>query len=342
MKFVDEVEIRVIAGKGGNGCVSFRREKYIPRGGPDGGDGGDGGSVYLQASQSLTTLADYRHKRNFSTENGQPGMGKGRTGISGNDLYLEVPVGTRVNDIETQEVIGDLTEHKQTLLVARGGFHGLGNTRYKSSTNRAPRQSTHGMPGEERELRLELNVLADVGLLGLPNAGKSTLLSRVSAAHPRIADYPFTTLHPQLGVVYIQPHRSFIMADIPGLIGGASAGAGLGIRFLRHLRRTRMLLHLVDIMPPNEHEDPVDHVRILTSELRQFDRQLAKKECWLILNKLDLMPADEACKRCDDIVKRLRWCGPVHRISAVSGQGTRKLVTDIMGHLEQPGGEAQG
>ncbi len=340
MKFVDEVEIRVTAGKGGNGCVSFRREKYIPRGGPDGGDGGDGGSIYLKANESLTTLADYRHKRIFSAENGQPGMGKGRTGISGNDLYIEVPVGTRINDIETQEAIGDLTGHGQTLLVAKGGFHGLGNTRYKSSTNRAPRQSTNGAPGEQRELRLELNVLADVGLLGLPNAGKSTLIAQVSAAHPRIADYPFTTLHPQLGVVYIDPYRSFTMADIPGLIGGASEGAGLGIRFLKHLRRTRMLLHLVDIMPPDG-GDPVEHIRTLTNELRQFDTELAAKERWLVLNKLDLMPADEADECCRDIVERLEWSGRIYRISAVSGQNTRELVTHIMEHLEKSTREVQ-
>ena len=340
MKFVDEVEIRVTAGKGGNGCVSFRREKYIPRGGPDGGDGGDGGSIYLKANESLTTLADYRHKRIFSAENGQPGMGKGRTGISGNDLYIEVPVGTRINDIETQEAIGDLTGHGQTLLVAKGGFHGLGNTRYKSSTNRAPRQSTNGTPGEQRKLRLELNVLADVGLLGLPNAGKSTLIAQVSAAHPRIADYPFTTLHPQLGVVYIDPYRIFTMADIPGLIGGASEGAGLGIRFLKHLRRTRMLLHLVDIMPPDG-GDPVEHIRTLTNELRQFDTELAAKERWLVLNKLDLMPADEADECCRDIVRRLEWSGRVYRVSAVSGQNTRELVTHIMKHLEKSTGEVQ-
>ncbi len=336
MKFVDEVKIRVTAGKGGSGCVSFRREKYIPHGGPDGGDGGDGGSIYLKANQSLTTLADYRHKRNFNAENGQPGMGKGRTGISGNDLYIEVPVGTRVNDIETQEIIGDLTEHQQALLVAKGGFHGLGNTRYKSSTNRAPRQSTHGMPGEERELCLELSVLADVGLLGMPNAGKSTLISQVSAAHPRIADYPFTTLRPQLGVVYIQPYRTFIMADIPGLIGGASEGAGLGIRFLRHLRRTRMLLHMLDIMPPDEHEDPVEHVQTLADELQQFDPQLAEKERWLVLNKLDLVPEDKIDRHCNSIIERLAWHGPVYRISAASGQGTHELVTDIMNYLEKP------
>lgn len=335
MKFVDEVKIRVTAGKGGNGCVSFRREKYIPRGGPDGGDGGDGGSVYLQANESLTTLADYRHKRIFKADNGQQGMGKERTGQSAEDLIIEVPVGTRVNDLDTQEVIGDLTGHEQKLLVAKGGFHGLGNTRFKSSTNRAPRQSTNGTPGEERELLLELNVLADVGLLGLPNAGKSTLISQVSAARPRIADYPFTTLHPQLGVVYIEAHRSFMMADIPGLIGGASDGAGLGIQFLRHLRRTGLLLHLVDILPLDENEDPVEHVRTLENELKQFDDALANKERWLVLNKIDLMFEDEAEERCNDIIERLGWDEPSYRISAAAGQGTQQLITDIMVHLEK-------
>jgi len=335
MKFVDEVRIRVHAGKGGNGCVSFRREKYIPRGGPDGGDGGDGGSVYMQADSGLTTLSDYRHAKTFKAANGQPGMGKERTGVSAGDLILKVPVGTRVHDCETQEIIGDLTEDEQLLLVAKGGFHGLGNTRFKSSTNRAPRQSSDGTPGEERELHLELNLLADVGLLGLPNAGKSTLISQVSEARPRIADYPFTTLHPQLGVVYIEPHRSFLMADIPGLIGGASQGAGLGIQFLRHLRRTRLLLHLVDIQPMDEREDPVEHVQTLANELREFDEELATRDRWLVLNKIDLLPKEEREVICSDIVKRLNWQGPVYRISAVSGEGTQALIMDIMNHLER-------
>ncbi|MCW8964899.1 MAG: Obg family GTPase CgtA [Gammaproteobacteria bacterium] len=334
MKFIDEVKIHVSAGKGGNGCVSFRREKYIPFGGPDGGDGGDGGSVYLRADSGLTTLADYRHKRQFKAGNGEQGMGRVRTGASAEDLILEVPLGTRVVDEETQEVIGDLTENEQLLLVAKGGFHGLGNTRYKSSTNRAPRQSTNGSEGEERDLHLELNVLADVGLLGLPNAGKSTLISQVSSARPRIADYPFTTLHPQLGVVYIEPHRSFLMADIPGLIGGASEGAGLGIQFLRHLRRTRILLHLVDILPMDEQQDPVEDVRTLVNELKQFDETLAEKERWLVLNKTDLLLEEEQDEVCNDIVKRLDWQGPVYRISAASGEGTRRLMADIMTHIE--------
>jgi GTP-binding protein len=334
MKFIDEVKIRVAAGKGGNGCVSFRREKYIPFGGPDGGDGGDGGSIYLRADSGLTTLADYRHKRQFKAGNGEQGMGRERTGASAEDLILDVPLGTRVVDEETQEIIGDLTENEQLLLVAKGGFHGLGNTRYKSSTNRAPRQSSNGSEGEERELQLELNVLADVGLLGLPNAGKSTLISQVSSARPRIADYPFTTLYPQLGVVYIESHRSFLMADIPGLIGGASEGAGLGIQFLRHLRRTRILLHLVDILPMDEQQDPVEDVRTLVNELKQFDDTLAEKERWLVLNKTDLLLEEEQDEVCNDIVERLGWQGPVYRISAASGEGTRRLMADIMTHIE--------
>lgn len=334
MKFVDEVKIRVTAGKGGNGCVSFRREKYIPFGGPDGGDGGDGGGIYLRGDSGLTTLADYRHKRQFKAKNGEQGMGRVRTGLSADDLILEVPVGTRVFDEDTQEIIGDVTQDQQLLLVAKGGFHGLGNTRFKSSTNRAPRQSSNGSPGEERELQLELNVLADVGLLGMPNAGKSTLISQVSSARPRIADYPFTTLHPQLGVVYIESHRSFLMADIPGLIGGASEGAGLGIQFLRHLRRTRILLHLVDIMPMDEQHDPADDVRALAHELEQFDESLAKKDRWLILNKTDLLLEEELDDVCNGIVSRLDWQGPVYRVSAAAGHGTRQLMADIMTHIE--------
>ena len=335
MKFIDEVKIRVAAGKGGNGCVSFRREKYIPFGGPDGGDGGDGGSIYLRADRGLTTLADYRNLRQFKARNGEPGMGKERTGASADDLVLDVPVGTRVTDNDTGELIGDLTQDEQVLLVARGGFHGLGNTRFKSSTNRAPRQSTDGSAGEERELNLELNLLADVGLLGLPNAGKSTLISQVSSARPRIADYPFTTLHPQLGVVYIEPHRSFLMADIPGLIEGAAHGAGLGIQFLRHLRRTRLLLHLVDIQPLDEHRDPVEDVRTLLHELEQFDDSLADKPRWLVLNKTDLLLDEEQDRLCSDIVSRLDWHGPVYRISAAAGKGTRQLVADVMNYIEE-------
>ena len=335
MKFIDEVKIRVAAGKGGNGCVSFRREKYIPFGGPDGGDGGDGGSIYLRANDGLTTLADYRHMRQFKAKNGEQGMGKERTGASGDDLVLDVPVGTRVTDVETGELIGDLTKNEQQLLVAKGGFHGLGNTRYKSSTNRAPRQSTNGTPGEERELNLELNLLADVGLLGLPNAGKSTLISQVSSARPRIAEYPFTTLHPQLGVVYIEPHRSFLMADIPGLIAGASQGAGLGIQFLRHLRRTRLLLHLVDIHPLDDSQDPVEQAQSVIHELEEFDESLAQKPRWLVLNKVDLFVKEELDNVCDDIVSRLGWAGPVYRVSAATGIGARELVVDVMTFIEE-------
>jgi GTP-binding protein len=335
MKFIDEVKIRVTAGKGGNGCVSFRREKYIPFGGPDGGDGGDGGSIYLRADRSLTTLADYRHKRIFKATNGEQGMGKERTGAGGEDLVLDVPIGTRVTDEETGELIGDLTRDEQLLLVAKGGFHGLGNTRYKSSTNRAPRQSTNGTPGEERGLHLELNLLADVGLLGLPNAGKSTLISQVSSARPRIAEYPFTTLHPQLGVVYIEPHRSFLMADIPGLIGGASEGAGLGIQFLRHLRRTRLLLHLVDLHPLDDTQDPVEDVQTVARELEQFDETLADKPRWLVLNKTDLVLEDQLEDVCNDIADRLDWRGPVYRVSAATGTGTRELMANVMTFIEE-------
>ena len=335
MKFIDEVKIRVTAGKGGNGCVSFRREKYIPFGGPDGGDGGDGGSIYLRANDGLTTLADYRHMRQFKAKNGEQGMGKQRTGASAEDLILDVPVGTRVSDVETGELIGDLVRNEQLLLVAKGGFHGLGNTRFKSSTNRAPRQSTNGTTGEERELNLELNLLADVGLLGLPNAGKSTLISQVSSARPRIADYPFTTLNPQLGVVYIEPHRSFLMADIPGLIGGASEGAGLGIQFLRHLRRTRLLLHLVDIHPLDESQDPVEHAQTVVHELEQFDESLAQKPRWLVLNKTDLFTKEKLDEVCNDIVNRLGWKGPVYQISAATGAGTRDLMFDVMSFIEE-------
>lgn len=334
MKFIDEVKIRVTAGKGGNGCVSFRREKYIPFGGPDGGDGGDGGSIYLRANDGLTTLADYRHMRQFKAKNGEQGMGKQRTGASAEDLILDVPVGTRVSDVETGELIGDLVRNEQLLLVAKGGFHGLGNTRFKSSTNRAPRQSSNGTTGEERELNLELNLLADVGLLGLPNAGKSTLITQVSSARPRIADYPFTTLNPQLGVVYIEPHRSFLMADIPGLIGGASEGAGLGIQFLRHLRRTRLLLHLVDIHPLDESQDPVEHAQTVVHELEQFDESLAQKPRWLVLNKTDLFTKEKLDEVCNDIVNRLGWKGPVYQISAATGAGARDLMFDVMSFIE--------
>jgi GTP-binding protein len=334
MKFVDEATIRVAAGDGGNGCVSFRREKYIPKGGPDGGDGGDGGSVYLVADSGLNTLADFRFQRRYNAQRGQNGMGSNCTGKSGEDLDVKVPVGTVVRDLETQELIGDIVKHGQRLLVAKGGFHGLGNARFKSSVNRAPRQSTNGTPGEVRELELELNVLADVGLLGLPNAGKSTLISVVSAARPKVADYPFTTLYPNLGVVSPAPHQSFVIADIPGVIEGAAEGAGLGIQFLKHLSRTRLLLHLVDVAPLDGH-DPVEDVRTIEQELAKFSDELAGRERWLVLNKLDLLPEDEREAACQDIVTRLDWQGPAYFISAAQREGTEPLMFQILQYLEE-------
>ncbi|MEE8379150.1 MAG: Obg family GTPase CgtA [Gammaproteobacteria bacterium] len=338
MKFVDEAKIKVAAGDGGNGAVSFRREKYIPWGGPDGGDGGDGGSVYLEADTGLNTLADFRFTRSYLAERGGKGMGSNCTGKSGDDLIVRVPVGTLVRDADTEEVIGDVVRTGERLLVAKGGFHGLGNARFKSSTNRAPRQSSNGTLGEVRHLDLELNVLADVGLLGLPNAGKSTLITVVSKAKPKVADYPFTTLHPNLGVVSPEPHRSFVIADIPGVIEGAAEGAGLGIQFLKHLSRTRLLLHLVDVAPLDGH-DPRDDIHTIINEVAKFSeardgRELASKERWLVLNKLDLLPEDEGQTLCDDIVKRLDWQGPVYQISAVQRQGTEALMYDILNYLE--------
>lgn len=338
MKFVDEAKIKVAAGDGGNGCVSFRREKYIPKGGPDGGDGGDGGSVYLVADTGLNTLADFRYQKSFQAERGQNGMGSNCTGKSGEDLVIKVPVGTLVRDSDTQEVIGDVVRTGEPLLVAKGGFHGLGNTRFKSSTNRTPRQSTNGTPGEKRTLELELNVLADVGLLGLPNAGKSTLISVVSNARPKVADYPFTTLYPNLGVVSPETHRSFVIADIPGVIEGAAEGAGLGIQFLKHLSRTRLLLHLVDVAPLDGH-DPLDDINAIVNELFKFtqdraDSDLAERERWLVFNKVDLLSEQDGMSRCEDIVKRLGWQGPVYHISAAQRQGTDALMYDILNYLE--------
>ncbi|MFZ1828668.1 MAG: GTPase ObgE [Candidatus Competibacteraceae bacterium] len=335
MKFVDEVIIRVEAGDGGDGCVSFRREKYIPFGGPDGGDGGDGGSIYLVAEAELNTLADYRFTRRFQGECGQKGMGANCTGRSGADLDIIVPVGATVWDDDTGELIGDLVTSGQRLLVAQGGFHGLGNTRYKSSTNRAPRQFKPGTPGEARNLRLELKVIADVGLLGMPNAGKSTLIRAVSAARPKIADYPFTTLHPNLGVVRVGPLKSFVMADIPGLIEGAADGAGLGIQFLRHLSRTRLLLHLVDVSPYSDSGDPVRDVEVILGELTRYSAELASRERWLVLNKLDLLPAEQRTPRLAEMVAALNWTGPVFGIAAIEGKGTEALIQAIMARLEE-------
>ncbi|HRC73545.1 MAG TPA: Obg family GTPase CgtA [Candidatus Competibacter sp.] len=334
MKFVDEVTIRVEAGDGGDGGVSFRREKYVPFGGPDGGDGGDGGSIYLQADAELNTLADYRYTRLFRAEHGQKGKGANCTGRGGVDLNIVVPVGTLAHDVETGELIGDLVEAGQRLLVAQGGFHGLGNTRYKSSTNRAPRQSKPGTPGEARDLRLELKVIADVGLLGMPNAGKSTLIRAVSAARPKVADYPFTTLHPNLGVVRVGALRSFVMADIPGLIEGAAEGAGLGIQFLRHLARTRLLLHVIDVSPHSDSGDPIQDARVILKELKRYSPELADRERWLVFNKLDLLPEAERKPLAAKIRRALRWRGPQFSISALSGEGTEALMQAVMERLE--------
>lgn len=336
MKFVDEATIEVRAGKGGPGSVSFRREKFIPKGGPDGGDGGDGGSVWLEADSGLNTLADFRHARLFKARNGEPGAGRQRTGKSAEDITIRVPLGTIVVASETDERIGELTEPGQRMLVARGGEGGRGNVNFKSSVNRTPRQFTPGTPGEERALHLELKVLADVGLLGFPNAGKSTLISAVSAARPKVADYPFTTLYPNLGVVSLEAGRSFVIADIPGLIEGAAEGAGLGVQFLKHLQRTRLLLHLVDIAPIDG-ADPVDQVRALERELVRFDEDLARRERWLVLTKTDQVGEDELDALIDRIVGGLNWQGPWFAISSVARRGLEPLVGRIMEHLERVG-----
>ena len=334
MQFVDEVVIQVKAGDGGNGAVSFRREKYIEYGGPDGGDGGDGGHVYLVAERNLNTLMDFRHTRHFEAGRGQNGAGRNMTGHRGEDKQIPVPIGTMAYDEETGELIGDLTEEGQTLMVARGGFHGLGNLRYKSSVNRAPRQSKPGTPGELRQLRLELKLLADVGLLGFPNAGKSTLISAVSAARPKIANYPFTTLYPNLGVVKVGEFQSFVMADIPGLIEGAADGAGLGIQFLKHLSRTSLLLHVVDVAPLDENESPVHAVRAIENELEQYSDELTNRPRWLVLNKIDLLPEDEREAHCQAIVDELGWEGEVFSISAATARGTKDLCYRIMQAIE--------
>ena len=333
MKFVDEAIIKVHAGKGGNGCLSFRREKYIPKGGPDGGDGGDGGSVFLVGADGLNTLIDFRYTRNFKAEVGQQGSSAECTGRGGEDLILQVPIGTTVLDDETGDVLGDITELGQQLKIAQGGFHGLGNTRYKSSTNRAPRQTSPGQEGEVREIKLELKVLADVGLLGLPNAGKSTFIRSVSAARPKVADYPFTTLVPNLGVVGMSGDKSFVVADIPGLIKGASEGAGLGIRFLKHLTRTRLLLHLVDMMPYDE-STAGENAEVIEQELAKFSPTLAEGDRWLVLNKVDLLPEDEVDARCQEVVDHLNWQGPVFRISGLASQGTKALCAAIMEYID--------
>lgn len=336
MKFVDEASIRVVAGNGGPGCVSFRREKFVPRGGPDGGDGGDGGSVWLVATKALNTLADFRVNRRFAARHGEGGSGSDCTGRGGDSLDVPVPCGTRVVEADTGELLGDLVADGQRLLVAAGGEGGRGNTRFKSSVNRAPRQSTPGTPGENRTLNLELSLLADVGLLGKPNAGKSTLLRAVSAARPRVADYPFTTLHPGLGVVSVGPLRSFVMADIPGLIEGAADGAGLGIRFLKHLSRTRLLVHLVDLAP-FDGSDPAEDARAVVAELGRFSADLAARERWLVLNKVDLVGEEESDARAAAICAALGTTpgeAHIHRISALTGAGVTKLMEDLMNRLQ--------
>lgn len=334
MKFVDEATVRVIAGNGGNGCLSFLREKFRPQGGPDGGDGGNGGSIYLIAKSGLNTLADFRFVRQYRAKNGAGGAGKDRFGKSGDDLLIDVPLGTIVSDAETNELIGDLVKQGERLLVGEGGRRGLGNANFKSSTNRAPRRTTLGKRGDERVIKLELKVLADVGLLGLPNAGKSTLLRAVSQARPKIADYPFTTLHPQLGVVDVGHSSSFVIADIPGLIAGAAQGAGLGIQFLKHLKRTRILLHLVDIAPIDQQE-LVPGIIEIERELSNFESALANKERWLVLNKIDIINPEMALEIETELKKKLSHSGKIYRISAVSGQGCAKLTNDLMNRLLQ-------
>lgn len=335
MRFVDEAEIRVEAGDGGNGIATFRREKYIPMGGPDGGDGGDGGSVYLVAADNVNTLVDFRYHSVHRAQRGQNGMGRNCTGRKGEDCYVPVPPGTLVYEAETGEKIGDLTKVGDKLLVAKGGFHGLGNTRFKSSVNRAPQQFTKGSLGEQRMLRLELMVIADIGLLGMPNAGKSSLIRAVSSARPKVADYPFTTLHPNLGVVRVDDLRSFVIADIPGVIEGAADGAGLGLQFLKHLSRTGLLLHVIDVAPYESMETPVEAAQKIIHELEKWSDELAGKPRWLVLNKTDRLPEEEVEARCRQIVDELAWNGPVFRISALKKQGTQELMYAIMDFLQQ-------
>ena len=334
MKFVDEATIKVLAGSGGHGCLSFRREKFVAKGGPDGGDGGAGGSVFLVAHDGMNTLADFRVARKFRAESGAPGAGKNMTGKSGSDLDVSVPCGTVVHDVDTGELIADLTAPGQRVRVAQGGRGGLGNTRFKSSTNRAPRRTTQGTPGEARQLMLELKLLADVGLVGMPNAGKSTLIRAMSAAKPKVADYPFTTLHPNLGVVAVGPLQSFVMADIPGLIEGAAEGAGLGIQFLKHLQRTRLLLHLVDIAPLDDSVEPAQEFKAIEDELAKFSPDLVDKPRWLVINKMDLVLAEERAAVRNDLLEKLHWQGPVFEVSAITGEGTREVGQAVMRELE--------
>lgn len=332
MKFVDEAKIKVKAGDGGDGCLSFRREKFAEYGGPNGGDGGIGGSIFFVTDPNLNTLVDFRFHKIFEAERGQNGMGSQCTGKNGEDLTVRVPIGTLIYDSDTDELIADLNKPEQILCIAKGGFHGFGNLYFKTSTNRAPRKISKGKPGEERNLRLELKLLADVGLLGLPNAGKSTFIRAVSAARPKVADYPFTTLYPNLGVVRVDEERSFVVADIPGLIEGASLGAGLGIQFLKHLSRTSVLLHLIDIAPLDG-SDPVESAKVLVKELKNFSKDLAKKERWLVLNKIDILSKAELQSRTKDILGRLKWKGKVFQISAIKKIGTKELCYKLMDYF---------
>jgi GTPase len=335
MKFVDEVLIEVHAGKGGDGVASFRREKFVPRGGPDGGDGGRGGSIYALADRNLNTLIDYRYARIHRAKNGEKGQGSDCYGRGAPDIVLRVPVGTVISDADSGAVIADLAQHEARALLAKGGQGGLGNLHFKSSVNRAPRQFTHGEPGESRKLKLELKVLADVGLLGLPNAGKSTFIRAVSAARPKVADYPFTTLQPNLGVVRVDESRSFVVADIPGLIEGAAEGAGLGHQFLRHLARTRLLLHIVDFAPLEAERDPVKDARAIVAELKKYDVELYRKPRWLVLNKADLLPEAERERAMRAFLRKLRWKGPTFVVSALTGYGCRELVYEVMRHIDE-------
>ena len=333
MKFVDETKIHVQAGNGGNGGLSFRRERYIALGGPDGGDGGDGGSVYLVADENLNTLADFRHARLFKAQRGQDGMGKDRTGKKGDDKLIKVPIGTIVKDAQTKEIIGDLTKHDEKLLVAKGGAHGLGNARFKSSTNRAPRKTTLGEKGDMRDLYMELKLLADVGLLGLPNAGKSSLIRALSSATPKVANYPFTTLYPSLGVVFIAPHKSFVIADIPGLIEGAAEGAGLGIQFLKHLSRTRLLLHMIELAPVDYEQNISKDYNSIVNELKKYSDELKNKERWLVFTKSDLFTDDKCKETINNFIQELNWKGPVFSVSSINKSGTKELSQCIYNFL---------
>ena len=334
MKFVDEATISVEAGKGGNGCQSFRREKYVEFGGPDGGNGGNGGNLYVQAESSINTLIDYRYTRQFKAQNGQPGSGANCTGKTGEDLILLVPIGTVVYDVDSDDLIGEVVESGQMLLVAKGGQRGLGNACFKSSTNRAPRKTTKGEEGEFRSVRLELKLLADIGLLGMPNAGKSTLISSVSAAKPKIADYPFTTMYPNLGVVRVANQDSFVIADIPGVIEGASEGAGLGLKFLKHLSRTKIVLHVLDIVPMDD-SDPIESFNIIESELEKYSKDLFNQERWLVLNKIDMIESSKIADKCKEIVDRINWTGRVFMVSAITGENTKAMMQHIMKKLKE-------